>query len=248
MDATSLRWVLAIIGIVILAGVYLYTLYQQKLRRRAAIKTFTHEEIESGVIEDEHLSRELSSINSMLDDDLIDSDIDQIKINPALNSADAPALSPKTQTDRATAKVSVELPRAMSTIDDDKLVAYVLKHADDRVLTGSELLNAFKHAAMEINEQGLAEFSQNPVAQYIVANMTADGSLNEITDPQFFSFGIVFFFDMSETELPLSCYESMLKKVDELVRLLQLKVYDQNFQLLTLQHVNDTRDRLKVYE
>ena len=55
---------------------------------------------------------------------------------------------------------------------------------------------------------------------------------------------MVCFFDCSCYEQPKGCYELMLKKVDELVRILDLKVYDENLQLLTLQHVTDTRKRL----
>ena len=36
----------------------------------------------------------------------------------------------------------------------------------------------------------------------------------------------------------------MLKKIDELVRLLEIKVYDESLLLLTLKHVTDTRQRL----
>ena len=37
MDATALRWILAIIGVLVIAGVYLFTIYQNRLRRNAAI-------------------------------------------------------------------------------------------------------------------------------------------------------------------------------------------------------------------
>ena len=52
MDASSLRWTLAIIGIVLLVGIYLYGLQQNKMRKRAARETFTREEIDSAFTED----------------------------------------------------------------------------------------------------------------------------------------------------------------------------------------------------
>ena len=52
MDASALRWVLAIIGIVLLLGIYLYGLHQSRLRKRAAVDTFTREEIDSAFIEE----------------------------------------------------------------------------------------------------------------------------------------------------------------------------------------------------
>jgi FtsZ-interacting cell division protein ZipA len=115
-------------------------------------------------------------------------------------------------------------------------------------LTGIELLNAFKHLELEINHEGYAEAADSPVAQYRIANMSRDGSLNEISDSQFYSYGIVCFYDASTLDLPLNCYELMLKKIDELVRLLELKVYNEDLQLLTLQHVTEIRERLKGFE
>jgi FtsZ-interacting cell division protein ZipA len=252
MDATALRWVLAIIGIVIIAGVYLYTVHQQKLRRRAAIKTFTHEELETGIIEDEMLSRELSSINSMLEDELKEKDLKKIKINPALDSEQKHSLHVKSEASakvkQKEAKITLQLPRLLDEIEQEKLVVHVLKAADDRIMTGSDLINAFKHAELEINEMGHAEFAQNPVAEYRFANITMDGSFNSIADAQFNSYGMVCFYDLSAVQLPLTCYELMLKKIDELVRMLDLNVYDRDLNLLTLKHITDMRDMLKVHE
>lgn len=235
MDATSLRWVLAIIGIIILVGVYLYTIYQNKLRRSAAIKTLTHEELESGVIEDETLRNELSSINTMLDQEDLDDEIQGIKINPAVDHA----VKPKNEK-----KPEIHLPQSLHDILTENLVAHVLKHADDRVLTGIEVKNAFIHANLEMNEDGFVEFKESPAARFRFLNMTLSGSFLEIDDPQFYSYGLVCFFDGALCDKPVSCYELMLKKIDELVRILDLKVYNEDLQLLTLQHVTETRNRL----
>ncbi len=248
MDATALRWVLAIIGIVTIAGVYLYSKYQKQLRHRAAIKTLSQDEVESGVIEDEHLSRELSSIHSMLDDNLADHDIQQIKINPALDSADKVSSHDNNEANKNNKKTSHQLAQEITAIGTENLVAHVLKHADDQLITGAELLNAFKHLGLEINEQGYGEFEQNPIAQYRLAALSENGSFDNISDPQFNTVGVVCFFDLSQVELPLTCYELMLKKIDELVRLLHLKVYNQDLRLMTLQHVTDMREKLKVHE
>ena len=55
MDATTLRWVLAVIGVVVIAGVYFFSVYQGRIRRQGAVKTFTHDEFERGLIEDDNL-------------------------------------------------------------------------------------------------------------------------------------------------------------------------------------------------
>lgn len=237
MDATALRWVLAVIGIIVIAGVYLYTLYQNKLRQRAAVKTMTQHELESGQIEDEALSQELSSISNMLNQDVLQKDITDIKINPALDAG----ISVQKKD-----KQAIHLPHIMYQIEQGNLIAHVLKHADDRVLTGQEINSAFQQAGLHIDTEGFARLDDTSSSMFKLANMTASGSFENLEDPQFFTYGMVCFFDCASYEQPQSCYELMLKKVDELVRILDLKVYNEDLQLLTLQHVTDTRNRLRA--
>lgn len=242
MDATALRWVLAIIGVIIIVGVYLYTLYQNKLRRRAAIKTFTDEELEheSGYIEDETLRKELSSINTMLDQDVLDNEIldkeiSKIKIHPGPDSGNNIIVDKKSD---------IHLPQSLHEIPSENLVAHVLKHTDGRVLTGAELNNAFEHVGLEQNGEGFFELKEKSASGLKFMDITASGSFTEINDAQFSTYGLVCYFDLELCEQPEVCYELMLKKIDELVRILDLKVYKENLQLLTLQHVTEMRKRL----
>lgn len=239
MDATALRWVLAIIGVVVIGGVYLFAVYQNRIRRQASVDTFTRDELENELIEDDHLREELSSISTMLDQDDLKDEVREISINPALDAAIK---------QRAAGRKAepLHLPLPMQQIAPDKLIAHVLKHADDRVLTGEELVNAFRHARLELDGQGFARFEGVPDGCFVFANLSEDGSLREIVDPQFYSYGITCFFEITACAQPRVCYELMLKKVDELVRMLDLKVYNEELQLLTLQHVTDTRERLKA--
>lgn len=237
MDATALRWVLAITGIIVIGGVYLYTLYQNKLRRRAAIKTYTQQELDSGQIEDQVLSREISSINNILDEEDLNRDITDIKINPAM---DVSMLETRSK------KPAVHLPQIMAQIETHNLVAHILKHSDDRVLTGQEIQQAFRHTGFVVGDDGFGQLEDAEFSHFKLANMTASGSFNELNEAQFFSYGMVCFFDCSSYKQPNTCYELMLKKVDELVRVLDLKVYNEDLQLLTLQHVTDTRKRLEA--
>lgn len=235
MDATALRWVLAIIGVVVIVGVYLYTLYQGKLRRQAAIKTFTHEELETGGIEDESLRDELSHINTLLEQEVKEEDIEDININPAMDAA-APSTSQKKHE-------PVELPLALLEIDDQHRIAHVLRAEDGRLLTGHELESAMEHAQLDIRQDGFA-CSVDTHADYLLAGLSQSGSLADINDAEFVTPGLVCFFDSAQVENALPCYEAMLKKIDDLVRILDLKVYSEDMILLTLQHVTETRNRL----
>ena len=151
MDAGALRWILAIIGILVIAGVYLFAQHQNRIRRQGAIKTFTQDELENGLIEDENLRQELSSISTMLDQDDLKQDIGDLKINPALDANIKQSSKPKP---------AIHLPLVMQKVSDDNLIAHVLKHADDRVLTGMEIENAFQHIGLQVDDDGYARLQE----------------------------------------------------------------------------------------
>jgi FtsZ-interacting cell division protein ZipA len=235
MDATSLRWILAIIGVVVILGVYLFSIYQNKLRRNAAIKTFTQDELESGVIEDETLRAELSHINTLLDQEVDEEDIEDINITPELDTV----VIAKEST-----RPALMLPSGLLDIARNNRVAHVLKPDDDHLLTSAELISAFQHVQLDLQDDGLVKSKQEESADFVLASLSDDGSLTDLNNPQYTTPGLVCYFDISNCELPMSCYELMLKKIDELVRVLNLKVYDEDLHLLTLQHVTDTRSRI----
>ena len=235
MDATALRWVLGIIGVLCIAGIYLFSMYQSKLRRQAAAETFTREEMESGFIEDETLRKELSNINSKLDEDINATEINEIKINPGLEAGlkkDIPA------------NAEIELPKIVCELLPDRRIAHVLKPLDDRLLTSQELRNALDHTGFTLNEDNRYVLKDNPDAQFQILNLTTAGSFQGISEEEFTTQGLVCCINLSECSLPLGCYEILLKKIDELVRILDLKVYSNELDLLTLQHVTEIRKKL----
>ncbi len=235
MDATGLRWILAIIGVVVIVGVYLFSIYQNRLRRNAAIKTYTREELDNDVIQDEQFRDELAHINTMLDQEVSAEDIGDIAINPALDA------EPKSA---ATESADLQLPSPIFAISVDDRVAHVLKTADNRVFTGHEIREGLQHVDLHAPAQARLSVAVDDDSEFFICALTEDGSLAELDDPEFFTHGLVCFFDIQRCRQPVKCYETMLKRIDELVRILDMKVYDEDLQLLTLKHVTDTRSRL----
>ncbi|MBC8211919.1 MAG: hypothetical protein H8E21_12725 [Gammaproteobacteria bacterium] len=235
MDATALRWVLAVIGLIVVVGIYLYSVYQSKLRRRAAIKTFTNEEIESGFIEDESLRNEIQTINAMLKDDLSGDEISQIKINPGMETKSTQPVDNTQQ---------FKLPQEVQKLAPLQHISHVLKPIDNHLLSAEELRNAFSHSGFELDQAFHFHLEEEADLHFRVFNLTASGSFEGISDDSFTTHGMVCCIHIPECEYPLGSYEAMLKKVDELVRILDLKVYSHDFELLTLQHVTDIRRQL----
>ncbi len=235
MDPGALRWVLAVIGVLVIVGVYLFTVHQNRMRRRHAYKTLTQDEVEQGIIEDEHLREELTSITNLLGQEVLKDDVSHIRINPAIDASQhVPRRRPE----------PLRLPLVMQRVADENLIGHILKHEDNRLLTARELSEAFTHVGLSLSDDGL--MIPLDLQCFSIANLSEEGDFFGLADDQFSTSGFVCFFDISVQQQPRACYEVMLKKVDELVRLLDLKVYDEHLQLLTLEHVTSTRDRLRA--
>jgi FtsZ-interacting cell division protein ZipA len=222
MDASALRWVLAIIGIVLLVGIYLFGLHQNRLRKRAAVETFTREDIDSAFIEDEQLREELDNLNQIMQQGDLDEDLDQIKINPAIEANLTP----------------IELPLP-------ELFVAELKHADHRLITGEEIENAMMHAEIEIGAEGYLEYHQSGEHYFTIASLSAPGHFSDMGQLDFSTLGFNCFIDIESNHDAEISYELMLKKVDELVRLLDVKVYQSNHELLTMANITQVRKNLQ---
>ena len=197
---------MAIIGIVVIAGVYLFSVYQSRLRRQAAIKTFTHDELDEGVeIADERLRDELSHINTMLEQEVSRDDISEIKINPSLDG-DNPNVRKEPE--------ALTLPALVLDIAAEHRIVHALKSEDNRLCSGAEIREALNHTELAVAETGLARTGGGEAPGFMVAALNQDGSLANLDDPEFSCYGLLCYFNAVESRQPIPSYELMLKKID----------------------------------
>ena len=235
MDASALRWVLAIIGIVLLVGIYLYGLQQNRMRKRAARETFTRDEIDTAFIEDSQLKVELDNLGDIISADSEQVNLSDIRINPALEDDIGPV---KKQT------AEVFIAKVVSEIEPSKLVSHLLMRADYRLLTGEEVQSALSYAGLELAPNGMLEFYEGEQLCFSMANLSEPGHFSGIESPEFTTLGLNCFINLDSNDNAFKNYEKMLKKIDELVRLLNFKVYQSNRQLLTISEVSDIRKKI----
>ena len=235
MDAAVFRWVLIIIAVVLGLAIYLYGVHQSRLQKRSAIETFTREEIDSAFIEDEQLRDELDNLNQVLNDNESLDDIDKIQINPAIESQSTPFALPNPE---------LFTPDIIRDHDDSRFISYLLRHDDFRLITGEEAYNAIQHSNLEIGENGFLEFYSNDQLLFQISSLTEPGVFTDVAQLNFSTVGFRCFIDLESCINPSRAYETMLKKIDELVRLLNVKVYKANHELLTISDVTDVRSKL----
>jgi len=127
MDATTFRWVLVIIAIILAVAIYIFGQHQARLRKRNALETFTREEVDSAFIEDEQLRFELNNLNNILRDNESGEALDDIQINPAQEARKPRYALPDPE---------IFVPAALAGKDGERLISYHLRHGDFRVADG----------------------------------------------------------------------------------------------------------------
>lgn len=235
MDATTFRWVLVIIAVLLGVAIYFYGAHQSRLRKRSAIETFTREEIDSAFIEDEQLRDELINLNQILNDNESVDEMDKIEINPAGESQTTPFALPDPE---------IFMPKLMLKSSPDRFVSHMLRHDDFRLITGEEADNAIKHTELEVNDDGYLICSNQDRESFQIASLSAPGHFLEAEQLEFSTLGFNCFIDLESCEDPAQAYEAMLKKIDELVRLLNVKVFKPGQELLTISDVTSVREKL----
>ncbi|MFT5504890.1 MAG: FtsZ-interacting cell division protein ZipA [Gammaproteobacteria bacterium] len=239
MDATTLRIALAVVGVLILVGIYLYSRCQSRMRQRSAAETFTREEIDSAFIEDEQLRDELDHINVILEQQNDDESLDlsELKVSPALKadliSSDLP-------------DINLYLPDDLTQLDDDMLIKYFLKHTDHRLISSEEIEEAINQYDLILDEDGCLCFQQNDQRIFRISNLSRPGDFSSLGDIDFSCLGFNCFIRLDEEGNHRHNYEVMLKKIDELVRLMGTKVFLDQRQLLTLKDITDVREKLNA--
>ena len=78
-----------------------------------------------------------------------------------------------------------------------------------------------------------------------MASLSAPGNFYEMDQLDFSTLGLQCFIDLESNPNPKQSYEVMLKKIDELVRLLSVKVFQSNNELLTISNVTGVRKKLE---
>jgi hypothetical protein len=125
-----------------------------------------------------------------------------------------------------------------------RLINYHLRHEDFRLITGEEAEAARRQVGLELDAQGLLEYREAEGLAFRVASLSPPGDFANIGTAKFSTLGFNCFIDLDDCENPRGAYEALLKKVDELVRILNVKVYKSSHELLTISDVTAARKKL----
>jgi FtsZ-interacting cell division protein ZipA len=237
MDASALRWTLAIIGTVLLVGIYLHGLHQNRLRKRIAMETLTREKSDSAFIEDEQLRTELDNLSLIITAMDEHESYDDIHINPAIEADLRLFKSPPQEWFVAD---------IFAIVEPEQRVNYLLYRADYQLMTDDAIESVLQVAGLLVNKAGYIECRHEGEVAFTITSLSAPGHFMGTPngDSEFYTLGFNCFIDLQTNRDPAASYEIMLQKIDELVRLLEVEVYQFNHDLLTISDVTRIRSQL----
>lgn len=225
MDSEQLRWTLLLIGTVLIVAVYIFGRHQSKLRNRAAIKTYTQEELEDPYIDDDTLRRELEHIDDVISDDE-QSAYEEININPGIEAEYTNDIE-----EQSFIKQNCET--------EKHLVSYLLKKTD-----GVQLLKSSVHTVL-IDNGFMTKNNSNYLYFDSKQELFSVALKPSIKSPNTHLSTICFIMDrIIHNKNANKSYEIMLRVIDKLTRELGVKVYNQNQSLLSIEDITLIRKKL----
>lgn len=233
MEESSLRWVLLVVGIVILAAIYLFDVLQKRSRRDEADsdRFFTEEKIEPSLIQtiddtatDQALAEEIPA--GVFDDD-----------REGMESATA-----KASLDSQAEDLAVPVAEQASVIQ----LAVLAKQGE--AMSGGDLVTAFTEVELEFGDMGIfhcykrLDGVENQL--FHVANLLEPGTFPVGSMSDFQSTGIILFFQVSDLIDPHEAFDSMLNTARELSQRFSARLVDETMEELSLDKIADIQTRL----
>ncbi len=240
MDTSTLRWILVIVGIAILAGLFLFGNPDKKRKPRASRKRVHAARIRREPVLDSDPDNENETDHhaGRQPELAIDHSMDSaVRLEPRFDSLDDSMLQ-------------VEEPKAPEVPPPDKIVTLLIQARDNHYITGVELLDVSLKSGLVFGPQGIFhrihEEDVDPV--FSMANLTNPGTFDKTTWNTIEIKGVTMFMTLPGPKNALDAWDSMLATCRRLAELLHADLLDDQGNVFTRQRSLEIKDELREYE
>lgn len=237
----EMRWILLIVGAVLVAGVYGYTRWQESRRRprRGRREVFADD------LAIEEALRELDSV--------------VVELDPLEPCADQPAATAPAEPPRPEPAVAAPEPAPAAALAEDepqtgledKVIVLNVAATDGRLFGGRLLVEALQAGGMRYGERSIyhrvLETRKGPVALFSAANILRPGTLAPEELDAIQSPGLALFLQLPGPYDGLAAFEQMLETARRLAEQLDVKLLDERRCGLTNQAIEHIREELREY-
>jgi cell division protein ZipA len=236
MDISTFRWILIIVGIAIVAGIFLFGNPDKKRKPRASRKRVHAQRV--------RLEPGLNSEPDSGDSGEYDCDSRQTQLDIGGLSEDGPA------SDRKIEPGLGGKPRAPAAPLPDKIVTLFIQARDNHIITGVDLLDASLKSGLVFGKHDIFhrihEEDVEPV--FSMANLTKPGSFDKTSWNMMEIKGVTMFLTLPGPRNALDAWDSMLATSRRLAELLHADLLDDSHAVFTRQRSLQIKEDLREYE
>jgi cell division protein ZipA len=226
MDSATLRWIIIIVGVIILGAIFLFGNPEKKRKPRASRRAAGTQRREPTLEKTPEESRPVDTGG--------ESGQGELPIDDEMSTA---GKTPASE-------------RASSAPAPEKIVTLFLLARDNHVISGAELLEAALKTGMEFGEMNIfhrtVDGSDQPV--FSLANAVKPGSFEKDAWNTFETSGLALFMTLPGPLLALDAWEVMLTNARRMAEILHAEIEDGDHEPLTRQKEAQTREEMRHYD
>jgi cell division protein ZipA len=231
LDTSTLRWVIIIIGILVLASVFLFGNPNKKRSPRASRKK------ENSKVE--RLEPTLEQAEWA-----VEAEVD-FEINDEAGQGELPIESPEPEP-----MVEPASPPKPAGPPPDKIKSLFLMSRDKHIINGAELLQTAINTGMEFGEMNIFhriyEGSEKPV--FSMANAAKPGHFDRDAWNTFETKGVVLFMTLPGPSDALDAWDSLFATAQRMAEILQADLLDEEHCPFTRQKEAQIREEMREYD
>jgi cell division protein ZipA len=237
MDTWTLRWILIIAGIVIVAGIFLFGNPDRKRKPRASRKRVHAQR-----------TRHEPALDPEQGEGDLNGDARQSELAIGLPSEDG--RDPDSYVGQRIEPRLDNKPRAPAAPPPDKIVTLFLQARDNQTITGIELLDTSLKSGLVFGKHDIFhrihEEDVEPV--FSMANLTKPGSFDKNAWNTMEIHGVTMFMTLPGPRNALDAWDSMLATSRRLAELLHADLLDDQHKVFTRQRSMQIKEELREYE
>jgi len=213
MEENSLRLILLLVGVVILAGIYFYDVLQKKKTNEAEeFNVPDHDERVEPVISDEPT---FSAV---------------FESQEEVNSVESPVEPNEPEVLSAESSMPDEVQEDIPVAIQSPVIQLAVLSKEGEAFLGTTLLDAFAQVHLEFGDMGIfhryEQQGDAEIQQFHVANILEPGTFPVGSMADFESTGIVLFFQANDAVNPEEAFEDMLEVARQLSQGLDARLVD----------------------
>lgn len=237
MDTATLRWIIIIVGIIILGAIFLFGNPDKKQKPRASRRKPAADA--SGRREptlDQPEAVEPLELEGGEGQGELPIDSPEVGVEPELKAVPEPRKPPKSQ------KPAGPPP--------EKIVTLYIVAADKQVINGTDLLQAALKTGLELGDMDIfhrqADGSDTPI--FSMANALKPGYFDKEAWNSFETRALVVFLTLPGPILALDAWDAMLATVKRIADVLNAGINDEDHQPLTRQKEGKIREEMRQFD